>query len=297
MFGSAFKIGRLFGIKITLSSSFLVLMVLWGLTQSLAHSVVEGLVHSTLSLGLIFGSVLLHELGHSLVARRFGVDVAEIELHFFGGTAKMLSMPKRPRDEVVIAAAGPAVSLLLALGAGLLLVPAYLWAPTVVARLAAVVFQVNLMLGLFNLLPALPMDGGRILRAALTPRFGGYRATRVAVTVARVVAGAMVVYGLLATEFFLVAIAAFIWLLGTRELKLAEMIHGHRPGAEVYDRFGRVVGPAPEPEFHGQSWQPDPRGNYAWHEAPASQDFSSSAVRRVVVRGPDGRIWVITETR
>ena len=103
MLGSAFKIGRLFGIKITLSTSFLVLMVLWGVTQSLAHNVVEGLVHSTLSLGLIFGSVLLHELGHSLVARRYGVDVAEIELHFFGGTAKMLSMPKRPRDEVVIA--------------------------------------------------------------------------------------------------------------------------------------------------------------------------------------------------
>jgi Zn-dependent protease len=172
---------------------------------------------------LTFGSVLLHELGHALVARRLGVYISGIELSFFGGAAKMQDMPRSANHEVAIAAAGPAVSLMLGgLGLGL------------GAALHASIFLwfgwINLVLAAFNLIPALPMDGGRILRALLSRKVSFVRATDIAVTVSRVAAVAFVILGLKYGMFQLVVLAPFLWLLGTRERMVAHAMGGDYAG-------------------------------------------------------------------
>ncbi|HEY4241996.1 MAG TPA: M50 family metallopeptidase [Kofleriaceae bacterium] len=166
--------------------------------------------------GLAFASVVLHELGHAVVARRLGVRIAGIELGFFGGAAKMASLPRTPRDELAIAAAGPAVSMVLAglgLGLGVGLHSTFL----------AMVGWINFAIALFNLIPALPMDGGRILRAALTKPMGYVRATDLAVTISRVVAIGFVFAGL-AGWYQLLFLAPFLWMLGSRERLIARAV-------------------------------------------------------------------------
>lgn len=295
MFGKPIRVGRLFGIELTLSWSFILLVAALSIYFALQSSqFVLGLVVGVLALGLVFSSVLAHELGHSLVARKLGVAIAEIELHFFGGAAKMLSMPKTPRDEIIIAAAGPAVSFALA-GLFWMLSALGVEGLGVVTMLASV----NLMLGAFNLIPALPTDGGRILRAALQMKYGPLRATELAVNVARVATIAIAIWAVVSGNFFAIAVALFIWMLGTRELRMAQMLYrdGHasaatqnmfsavasnEPRVEVYDRHGQYIGSAPggvEEPIVGKQTQP-PGQNEA---------------RRVFVRGMDGRLWVVTQ--
>lgn len=262
MFGKPIRIGKLFGIDLTVSWSFLVLVVVLSFYIAFqSPSFVIGLISGLLSLVILFGSVVAHELGHSLVARRLGVRIAEIELHFFGGAAKMASMPRTPRDEILIAAAGPLVSLGLAGISGLLLL-AGLEAFGLIGGLALI----NVMLGTFNLIPALPTDGGRILRAALSIKYGNLLATKFAVKVARVATVALGIWAVATGNFFAIGVAIFLWMLGTRELRLAELLHrngsfeGYGPYqhqsfdtqngsstslVEIYDRDGRFIGTAP----------------------------------------------------
>jgi len=179
----------------------------------------------------VAGSVLLHELGHAVMARHLGVPIAGIELHFFGGAAQMAGMPRKPGDEIAVAAAGPAVSFALAgLGFGL---------GAVTALPFLVVFGwVNLVLAGFNLLPAFPSDGGRILRALLSRRMDFVRATDAAVTVARVAAIAFGIVGLAWGPFQLVLLAPYLWIMGTQERMLSRMIR-QRPGGKR-THFGRL---------------------------------------------------------
>ena len=174
---------------------------------------------------LAFASVLLHELGHALVARKLGVHVSGIELGFFGGAAKMENMPRTADHELAIAAAGPAVSLMIggaALGLGAL---THVW-------LFAMIGWTNLVIAGFNLIPALPMDGGRILRALLARRMGYVRATDAAVTVARVATIAFAVIGL-SGAYQLLLLAPFLWMMTTREQQLARL-----PASDGYGGFG-----------------------------------------------------------
>ena len=156
-------------------------------------------------------SVLIHELAHALTARRFGIEIKEIRLWILGGIAQFERMPSRPSAEALVAIVGPVtsaalglalwwVSGLLGAGAGAMLV--------VVSYLAAV----NLVLAVFNLLPALPMDGGRVLRALLAMRMDHLRATRIAASVSQVLAVGMGLFGLVTFNLFLVAIAFFVYL-------------------------------------------------------------------------------------
>jgi Zn-dependent protease len=205
--GWSFKIASLFGIPIRLHWSLLVflgLVAAWG----------GGLAGLALT-GAVFTSVVLHELGHALTARRMGMPIADISLYPFGGMARLLGVPRTTRDEILVAAAGPAVSLLLALAfAGL----AALSELELLRRLA----EVNGMLAAFNLLPALPMDGGRILRAWLARRRGFYRATRLAARVARVLALCLGVAGLFLSPW-LVALAFLMFLMTGAEEHAAEV--------------------------------------------------------------------------
>jgi Zn-dependent protease len=204
----SWRLGSILGFPVEINLSFLLLL---GLVM-----IAFGGVAGVMLVLLVFGSVVLHELGHALVARQLGVQVAGIELSFFGGAAKMVQLPRTANHEVLIAAAGPAVSFVLGglgLGLGALTgVSVFAW-----------IGWVNFVIAAFNLIPALPMDGGRILRALLSRKMDFVRATDVSVTIARVVAVAFGVIGLFG-PFQLLLLAPFLWIMGTQERMLSRMM-------------------------------------------------------------------------
>ncbi|MEZ4360865.1 MAG: site-2 protease family protein [Kofleriaceae bacterium] len=268
MFGSAlgrWRIGSLLGFPVEVSWSFALLLVV-------ALLAFGGGLATVFVILLAFASVLLHELGHAVVARQLGVQVSGIELGFFGGAAKMVQMPRSANHEIAIAAAGPAVSLVLAgLGFGL-------GALTSVA-LFAMIGWINLTIALFNLLPALPMDGGRILRALLTRRMDFVSATDTAVKVARGFAIGFGVLGLASGTFQLLLLAPMLWMMGTQERWFARQLasqyvrtsegYAQRPSEWVdvmprgaWERLGRFGEPAwrdPRPGARGGPGGPGPR--------------------------------------
>lgn len=272
------RLGRLFGIPIQINWSFLLLMAIFALWQGL-----PGLV----LLVVVFLSVLLHELGHSLVARRLNVPILGIDLHFFGGAAKMGRMPSSPREEILIAAAGPAVSFALALLGFLLLL---------LTRFQPLAYfaGVNLVLGGFNLLPALPMDGGRIFRALLARRMGRLRATTIAVTVARVVAVGLGLLGLLRGNFFLVGLAVMLWVLGTAELRAAQMWQrASRDADPLFPGFGAGFRGAAGDDVEVLDRDGTPLGR--GRDGFTVEERREGGSRRWIIRDPDGRVIFMAE--
>lgn len=285
---TSWRLGRVLGFPVEVNFSFVLLLVAVLLGYGGYSSVSTGL----LVIGLLFGSVLLHELGHALVARRYGVHVSGIELSFFGGAAKMVQMPRSADHEIAIAAAGPAVSLMLA-GAGLGL--GGLLHASLLGDLFGTIGWINLLLAGFNLIPALPMDGGRILRAVLTRRMDFVRATDVAVDVARVVAIGFGVVGLLHGPLQLLVLAPLLWVMGTRERMLARSMvdqyagYGRRSAGSAVDpldRWGRAASrfdrPSPAARGPGGFWAGDPDGGGFHEERP----------RRYTVRQVGGRLVI-----
>jgi Zn-dependent protease/CBS domain-containing protein len=207
---------RLFGVPIRLHFTFLLLLVFLifigiGGKQS-------GLTTAVYVLAL-FASVLLHEIGHALVARAYGVRTLEIVMYPIGGVSRLEGQPK-PRQEPLIAMAGPAVNLIL--GVVLLatqhdFLPLEKLAVPTDANLIERIAVGNLLLGLFNLLPAYPMDGGRILRSLLALRKSEDEATQIAARVSRFLAVAMGLFGLLSSNFLLVFVALFVYLGAAQE--------------------------------------------------------------------------------
>lgn len=224
----SFSIGELFGIPIRLHWSLLGLVVLWLI---LAPSLVEGL-RAVIMTMLVFASVLAHELGHALVARRLGILTRGILLMPLGGVAMLDERPKTPRDELFIAAAGPATSLLLA---GLAFALSFAELGQAVDDLVVI----NLMLGLFNLLPAFPLDGGRILRAALQPRFGLIRATRAAARAGRAIAAIGFVFAIWHHQLLLGFVAVFVFVAGAAEER-QQLLHGMVSTRSVFDVMQRI---------------------------------------------------------
>lgn len=260
-----YRIGSIFGFPIELNLSFLLILGIVLITTGF----VSGLVLA----GVLFGSVLLHELGHALMARHLNVPIAGIEMHFFGGAAKMSDAPRTANDEVAIAAAGPAVSFALG-GFGLVLASLTGWG------FLSLVGWVNMILGAFNLIPALPMDGGRILRALLTRKYSFIAATEIAVKITRAFAVALGVFGFFAGSLYLPLMAVLLWVMSSREVKLAYQISG-RYG---YDGAGYRA--------HGQQ-----RGYYADEPISGASHDTGPRARSAgfVIRQHDGR-WYI-ETR
>lgn len=217
----SWRLGTILGFPVELNLSFVLLLAL--------VLVAFGGVAGVALVLLVFASVLVHELGHALVARKLGVRVSGIELSFFGGAAKMVELPKTANHEVAIAAAGPAVSLVIgAIGLGL--------GSLLHSSLFAWIGYTNFIIAAFNLIPALPMDGGRILRALLSRRMDFVSATDVSVKVARVVAIAFGVIGLAGGPFQLVLLAPFLWIMGTQERMVARMMADRY----MYSRDGYV---------------------------------------------------------
>jgi Zn-dependent protease len=265
------RLGRMFGFPVEINLSFLLLLGV----VFIAYGGLAGV----LIVGLAFGSVLLHELGHALVARRLGVHVSGIELSFFGGAAKMVQMPRKADHEIAIAVAGPVVSLALA-GAGLGLGAVLHATPLVaLAGLLGMIGWINLVLAGFNLIPALPMDGGRILRALLTRRMDFVRATDVAVSVSRVVAIGFVILGLLGS-YQLLVLAPFLWMMGTRERMLARAMADHGDGGDGFLR--------------GAGWFGGPGGRSGPGPGRSARGFDSDPeVRQFTIRHVGGRMVIV----
>jgi stage IV sporulation protein FB len=193
----------------------------------------------------VFVCVALHELGHSWVAIRKGCRVREIMLLPIGGVAKMSNVPSRPKDEFLVAIAGPATSAVLALLCrfigGLFIKPDM--AP--LAVLFFVLSAVNLALFLFNLLPSFPMDGGRIFRAFMTPRLGRLKATALAARIGRIMAVAFGIFGLFNGNFLLVLIAIFIFQAAGAEYRAVYMQQMSREWFAVEQSADIEVSPPP----------------------------------------------------
>jgi Zn-dependent protease len=264
----SWRLGKLFGFPIEINLSFLLLL---GLVY-----MAFGSIGGVLVVCLAFASVVLHELGHAVVARQLGVHVAGIELGFLGGAAKMENLPRTPRHELMIAAAGPAVSLML--GGAFFGLGAVLGSPFLV-----MIGEINFVIAAFNLIPALPMDGGRILRALLVPRFGFVRATDIAVKVARVAAIGFAVLGLTAGMYQLLILAPFLWLMGTRERMLAQMMPEHGWSHDV-----EVLGRDAWREHRGDGG--DDRG---WGSPFDPRSRFSGGLRRFTLVRRNGRIEIV----
>jgi Zn-dependent protease len=224
--GRAWRIGTVAGIALYVHWTF-PLLLLWVAVGTLLTGDGVAAAASALALVLaVFAAVVLHELGHALVARRLGIGTLGITLLPFGGVSRLAAGAGRPRDELLVALAGPLVSLALAL---LLLLGLVLagGSPTPGAdawageRLVARLAWINALLAAFNLLPAFPLDGGRVLRAALATRWSAVRATRVAATVGQGLAVALGLAGL-AGNPMLVVIGVFVWVAARREVAATE---------------------------------------------------------------------------
>jgi Zn-dependent protease/CBS domain-containing protein len=244
--GGSFKIGRAFGIDVKVHWSFFLLLIFFGY---LAFRDSGSLVSALVTVGLVvvlFFCVLLHEFGHSLVAIRLGSEVQDITLLPIGGLARMKSLPERPIDEVKVAVAGPLVNVVLApIFFGLaLLFGGNLSAPTDIISGVDSIGQVFVSLGyinvalvIFNMIPAFPMDGGRVLRGLLATRLGPVRATNISSTVGQGFAILFILGGFLSRNFLLAIIGFFVFLGASGEAQLVRQREQMR-GLTVSDVMG-----------------------------------------------------------
>ena len=220
----SWKITDIAGIGVYVHWSFLILPLLIAGSALSSGSGIAAAVEAVLFVLAIFGCVLLHELGHALMARQFGIGTQSITLLPIGGVASLDRMPRRPLHELAVALAGPAVNVAIA---GLLVV--------VTAGTLSTMFNMtainqsflirllwaNVGLVVFNMLPAFPMDGGRVLRSLLAGFMPHVRATNIAATVGQVMAGLFAVVGIASQQWMLVFVAAFVFLAGRAEAQTA----------------------------------------------------------------------------
>ncbi|EMI45861.1 site-2 protease family protein [Rhodopirellula sp. SWK7] len=218
----SWHLGRFAGIDVRLHWTFL-LLPLWIYFSSLASgSGALAATGSVLMILAVFACVLLHEFGHALTARRFGIPTRDITLLPIGGVASLERMPREPWKELAIAVAGPAVNVVIA--ASLF---AALWIVNpVVGSVSSFVSQlaiINVALVVFNMLPAFPMDGGRVLRSLLAMRLPYLRATVIAARVGQCTAAGFGLLGLIGGNLLLVFVAGFIILAAQGESIRARM--------------------------------------------------------------------------
>lgn len=230
------KLFRVRGIDVKVHLTF-VLILIWAAYRWSGDTGagIQGALFGVVATLLLFAAVTLHELGHSFQALKYGVKVRDITLLPMGGLARMEEMPEKPKQELAIALAGPLVNFAIAallIGLGVLLqIQAVLTLPELYrslgeanwAGLLAYLTSANLMLGLFNLIPAFPMDGGRVLRALLAMKLDYGKATAIAAKVGQGLALLMGLWGFTSGSYTLVLIAIFIWMGAGEEGKHVEV--------------------------------------------------------------------------
>jgi Zn-dependent protease len=246
MFGSL-KLGKLFGIDTYIHGTFW-LLPLFVLFSSFGGGFDE-IAFQLLFVFAVFFCVALHEVGHALAAAAYGIHTRDITLYPIGGVASLERMPEKPLQEVAVALAGPAVNVVIALGLILGMTASGMSLSLVLRDYNVEAFFnqlliANVFLCVFNLLPAFPMDGGRVLRALLAIRMTRLRATEIAVKVGTGVAVLMLVAGIVPpTSFGLIAVAVVVWMLGQAELAGVRMM----AAAREFEARAREMFGGPEP--------------------------------------------------
>ncbi len=221
------KIGRFVGIDVHMHLTFLLLIGWIALIHwQVGRSVLAALVGVMFVLA-IFMCVVLHEFGHALMARRYEIATRDIILLPIGGVARLERMPSQPIQELWVALAGPAVNAVIALALFVWLKLTASWEPFQSLTVTAGPFlerlmAVNLFMIAFNMIPAFPMDGGRVLRAILATRQDYSRATGIAAAIGRTIALLFAVIGLFYNPF-LILIALFVWMGATQEAGMARL--------------------------------------------------------------------------
>lgn len=216
------KLGSIGGIGVYIHWTFWMLMGIYAISATASGGLAAGL-EAAAFIGAVFACVLAHEFGHAAAAAHYGIKTTDITLMIVGGMARLARIPERPIQEFVIAVAGPAVNVLigsilfalLALGS-LIPEPSGLFAATMAFGQSLLI--ANIVLVLFNMLPAFPMDGGRVLRSLLAMQQGQLRATETAARVGRWMALLFVLAALFMGEFSLLLVAGFVYFAGSAEL-------------------------------------------------------------------------------
>jgi Zn-dependent protease/predicted transcriptional regulator len=231
----SWRLGRIAGIDVYVHATFLLILAWVGFVNWRMTGRWVDVAWGFLILFTLFGIVVLHELGHALTARRYGIRTRDITLLPIGGLARLERMPDKPVQELLVAIAGPAVNIVLAIAFGLLLWGMNLRGgleslmeqltpprPSLTAFVLSV-FSINIILALFNMLPAFPMDGGRVLRALLAMRLDYVQATQIAAYVGQAMAFGFGFLGIVLPNIWLVVIAVFVWLGASSEAGLAQL--------------------------------------------------------------------------
>jgi len=257
--GTSFRIARIKGIDIRVHITFALALLWaaleWGLWRGLG---LAGALYGVVLIALLFVCVTLHELAHSLVARRYGATVRGITLLPIGGVAYLDGEPERPAQEFWMALAGPAVNVALAVLLGAFVLPLLGWRALTgfgallgtlngltLERLLVDLLTANVGLAIFNLLPAFPMDGGRVLRAVLASRMDELDATRIAVRVGQGLAILLGLAGLLTGALNLLLVAGFVFFGAEQEWRGAQLKIALRrvPASAALIRGGVTLSP------------------------------------------------------
>jgi Zn-dependent protease/predicted transcriptional regulator len=221
------RVGKIFGIDVFVHFTFLLLLVFLGLGYWQTTQRLDAALAGVAFIVALFGCVFLHELGHAMMARRYGIRTRDITLLPIGGVARLERMPEKPAQEFWVAVAGPAVNVVIAALLYLVIIATGgTFATEQLAQGGGPILQrlmvVNVFLVAFNLLPAFPMDGGRVLRALLAAQIGRRRATVIAANVGQAMAIVFGVVGFFHNPF-LIFIAIFVYLGAQAEAGLVEM--------------------------------------------------------------------------
>jgi Zn-dependent protease/CBS domain-containing protein len=223
----SWKIGALVGIELRIHVTFLLLLGWVGAAHWMSGKSLDAVLNGLAFILALFGCVLLHELGHSLAARKYGIPTRDITLLPIGGVARLERMPEKPAQEFWVALAGPAVNVVIAAALLVWLSVTNEWAPLSRLNVASGPFLkrllvANVWLVLFNLIPAFPMDGGRVLRAVLASRMEYVKATQIAAGVGQALAFVLGFIGLF-TNPMLLFIALFVWIGASQEASATQM--------------------------------------------------------------------------
>jgi Zn-dependent protease len=273
----AFRIAQVRGIDIKVHITFFLILILGGVqwADSTPGSPLEGALFGVVLMLLLFACVTLHELGHSIAAQFYGIPVKEIVLLPLGGVALISKNPEKPLHELVIAAAGPLVNVVI----GIVLfgvVAATGMVPSSMDQLGRLLegpslqtmllwlLAANISLVIFNLIPAFPLDGGRIFRALLAMGIGYPRATRIAAIVGQIAAVGLGIWGLTSGNVLLILVAVFIFLGAGQEaaappngtavlktMRVGDAYNKHALQLQIGDRVSKVV------DYILTSYQPD----------------------------------------
>jgi Zn-dependent protease len=277
----SWKLASLFGLGSYVHATFL-LLAAFVFLANVSIGQIGMALYAVMMIPAVFSCVVLHELGHALTARRYGIETRDITLYPIGGVARLERLPDQPLEEFWIAVAGPAVNAVIAA-----LIGSFLWLGSgwnlslLVQNLPDTVLGylliINVFLALFNMLPAFPMDGGRVLRALLAMHLGQLRATTIAVQVGMAMAIVFMVIGAVSfvsrvTAFLfnpmLALIGFFVYFAGQQELAAIQYRHFRRsqepldvlPVQEDVFDWPR---PAARGEFSGFTWD---SGSGRWIE-------------------------------